>query len=128
MLDDTQGILFAIFGTVGLLINADFAGNTVQRLGSYLLTGVAGTVAIVLGWAASFSTPLAVVMTLLVAFALSFLNLMRGAVAVGTPAVLLLFVVAVSLESTASSLRALPAGLVGGRGHQHGDGAPGAAA
>ena len=104
VLDDTQGVLFAIFGTVGLLINADFAGNTVQRLGSYLLTGAAGTVAIVLGWAASFSTPLAVVMTLLVAFALSFLNLMRGAVAVGTPAVLLLFVVAVSLESTASSL------------------------
>lgn len=104
LLDDTQGVLFAIFGTVGLLVNADFAGTTVQRLGSYLLTGAAGAVAVIVGWAASFNTLLAFVTTLLVAFALSFLNLMRGAIAVGTPAVLLIFVVAVSLESTPSNL------------------------
>jgi len=101
---DTQGVLFAIFGTVGLLINADFAGSSLQRLGSYLLTGAAGAVALVVGWAVSFNTPLAVVTTLLVAFTLSFVNLMRGEVAVGTPAVLLIFVVAVSLESTTSSI------------------------
>jgi len=104
VLHDTQGVLFAIFGTVGLLVNADFAGDTVQRLSSYLLTGAAGVVSILLGWAASFNTPVAVAMTLVVAFTLSFVNLMRGSIAVGTPAVLLVFVVAVSLESTTASL------------------------
>lgn len=104
VLHDTQGVLFAIFGTVGLLVNADFAGDTVQRLSSYLLTGAAGVVSILLGWAASFNTPVAVAMTLVVAFTLSFINLMRGSIAVGTPAVLLVFVVAVSLESTTASL------------------------
>lgn len=104
VLHDTLGTLFALFGTVGLLVNADFAGNTGQRLGSYVLTGAAGAVAVVVGWGASFNTTAAVVTTLLVVFTLSFLNLMRGSVAVGTPAVLVIFVVAVSLESSTSSL------------------------
>ena len=76
--DDVSGMLFTVFGTVGLLINADFAGSTRQRTASYLLTGLAGSVALAVGWAASFVTAVAVVVTVVVAFALSFVNLMRG--------------------------------------------------
>lgn len=105
-IDDAAGVLFAVFGTIGLLVNADFAGTALQRTSSYLLTGVAGAIALTIGWAASFSTPVAAIVTFIVAFALSFVNLVRGAVAVGTAAVLLVFVVAVSIESTVSSLPA----------------------
>ena len=102
--NDVSGMLFTVFGTVGLLINADFAGSTRQRTASYLLTGVAGSVALAVGWAASFVTAIAVVVTVVVAFALSFANLLRGTIALGTPAVLLVFVVAVSIDGTSTDL------------------------
>jgi hypothetical protein len=102
--DDVSGMLFTVFGTVGLLINADFAGSTGQRTVSYLLTGLAGSVALAVGWAASFVTFVAVVVTVVVAFALSFANLLRGTIALGTPAVLLIFVVAVSIDGTSTDL------------------------
>jgi uncharacterized membrane protein YccC len=109
-LDYTTGSLFTVFGIVGLLVNADFAGSARNRLESYLLTGVAGTISLTLGWAASFNTVAAVLVTAVVAFTLAFVNLLRGTVAVGTPAVLLVFVVAVSIDNTVSSL---PSSLVG---------------
>ncbi len=110
LIDDQAGAIFAVFGTVGLLVNADFAGTAGARLASYLLTGVAGTVALSVGWAASFSTAAAVAVTLIVAFGLAFANLLRGTIAVGTPAVLLVFVVAVSIDPSPTNL---PAYLVG---------------
>lgn len=110
LIDVPAGALFAVFGTVGLLVNADFAGTAGARLASYLLTGGAGTVALSVGWAASFNTAAAVAVTLIVAFVLAFANLLRGRIAVGTPAVLLVFVVAVSIDPSPTSL---PAYLVG---------------
>ena len=104
VIDDAAGSLFTVFGTVGLLINADFAGSTRDRLASYLITGVAGSASLAVGWAASFHAASAVVATLVVAFALAFVNVLRGTIAVGTPAVLLVFVVAVSIDSTPTSL------------------------
>lgn len=110
VIDDVAGAVFTVFGSVGLLINADFAGSPVQRLGSYLATGVAGTVALVIGWAISPTTVTAVLVTVLVAFGLAFVNLLRGPIAVGTPAVLLIYVVAVSLVGTSANLPAYLAG------------------
>ena len=104
VIDDRTGAIFTVFGTIGLLINADFAGSAVQRLGSYLVTGLAGSVVLVLGWATSPTTIMAVVLTVVVAFALSFVNLLRGPIAVGTPAVLLIYVVAVSVDGTPTNL------------------------
>jgi uncharacterized membrane protein YccC len=109
-IDDVSGATFTVFGSVGLLINADFAGAPLQRLGSYLATGAAGTVALVIGWAISPTTLMAVIVTVLVAFGLAFVNLLRGPVAVGTPAVLLIYVVAVSLVGTSTNLKAYLAG------------------
>ena len=110
VIDDVSGAVFTVFGIVGLLINADFAGSPVQRLASYLATGAAGTVALVIGWAVSPTTLLAVAVTVLVTFGLAFVNLLRGPIAVGTPAVLLIYVVAVSLVGTSSNLSAYLAG------------------
>jgi uncharacterized membrane protein YccC len=108
--DDVAGAIFAAFGAVGLLVMADFAGTAPARLLSYLLTGAVGSVALAVGWAASFSTVAALLVTMLVVFVLSFLNLLRGRVAVGTPAILVPYVVAVSLPDAPSRL---PAYLLG---------------
>jgi len=103
--DDVSGSLFAVFGIIGLLINADFAGRLPARVMSYLATGVAGSLLIVIGWAASFNTSAATIVTICVAFLLGFLTFLRGTIAVGTPAVLLIFVVSVSVDAHAGDLR-----------------------
>lgn len=103
-LADRTGAIFAVFGTVGLLINSDFAGSIRARLGAYLLTGVGGSLALVVGWAASLTLPTAVGVTAIVAFALTFLSIFRGAVSIGSGAVLLLYVLAVCVGGPAADL------------------------
>jgi uncharacterized membrane protein YccC len=95
--DDPRGAIFAGFGTMGLLVNADYAGSWTRRLVSYLATGVAGAAVLLVGWAASSSVVAAVAVTFVVVFALSFIGLLRGMLAVGIPAVTLIYVVAVSI-------------------------------
>ena len=104
VLDDRVGALFAAFGTVGLLVTADYAGSPLRRLVSYVLTGVAGAAVLVIGWAASQGIASAVVVTAVVAFCLSFVSLLRGMLAVGIPAVLLIYVVAVTVGGPPASL------------------------
>lgn len=97
VVDDPVGAVFAALGTAALLITADFAGTWQRRLGAYVLTGVIGTPVILIGWAASQSAVSAVLTTLVVAFVISFVSLLRGTFAVGAPAVMLTFVVAVTV-------------------------------
>lgn len=103
-LADRTGAIFAVFGTVGLLINSDFAGSVRGRLGAYLLTGVAGSVAIVVGWAASQTLVSAVAITALVAFGLTFLSIFRGAVSTASGAILLIYVLAVCVGGPATAV------------------------
>lgn len=103
-LADRTGAIFAVFGTVGLLINSDFAGSVRARLGAYLLTGLAGSIALLVGWAASLTLPTAVGVTAIVAFGLTFLSIFRGAVSIGSSAVLLLYVLAVCVGGPAADL------------------------
>lgn len=103
-LADSTGAIFAVFGTVGLLINSDFAGSVRARLGAYLLTGVAGSIAVLIGWAASQTLVSAVAVTAIVAFALTFLGIFRGAVSTASGAVLLLFVLSVCVGGSATDL------------------------
>ncbi len=109
-LADRTGAIFAVFGTVGLLINADFAGTVRRRVLAYLLTGVAGSLVVVLGWAASLTLVSAVVVTMLVAFALTLVSIFRGSVSSGGAAVLLLYVLAVCVGGPAADV---PASLLG---------------
>lgn len=109
-LEDRTGAIFAVFGIVGLLINADFAGSTRRRVLAYLTTGVAGSLAVVVGWAASLTLVTAVVVTMLVAFGLTLVSIFRGSVSSGGAAVLLLYVLAVCVGGPASDL---PGNLLG---------------
>ena len=103
-LADRTGAIFAVFGTVGLLINADFAGTVRRRVLAYLVTGVAGSLVMVVGWAASLTLVSAVVVTMLVAFALTLVSIFRGSVSSGSAAVLLLYVLAVCVGGPAADL------------------------
>lgn len=105
LFDDPVGAAFALFGMVGLLISSDFAGPPVRRTAAYLLTGVAGSAALLLGWVASLTLVTAVVVTMLITFGMTFLNMFRGAVSVGSASVLLVYVVAVSAQGEWSQMR-----------------------
>lgn len=88
---------FAALGTVGLLITTDFAGPWRLRLGSYLTSGIAGTVIIAIGWACAQPVWLALLATAIVGFAISFTGVMRGGLALGAPALLVVYLVAINL-------------------------------
>jgi uncharacterized membrane protein YccC len=109
-LGNQTGAIFAVFGTVGLLISADFAGSVRHRLGAYAATGAAGTLAVIVGWAASLSLVSAVIVTMVVAFALTLVSIFRGSVSAATAALLLLYVLAVCVGGPVDSL---PASLSG---------------
>jgi uncharacterized membrane protein YccC len=104
VLHDVAGALFAVLGTIGLLVSADFAGRPLQRLAAYLMTGAVGAVALTIGWAVAGTMWLAVLVTLVVAFALGFAAFLRGGVAVGTSAVMLVYVVAVTTNGAPGEL------------------------
>lgn len=104
VVDDVAGAVFAALGTAALLITADFAGSWSSRLRSYFLTGIIGTPIILIGWAASRSVVTAVLTTLVVTFGIAFISLLRGTFAVGAPAVMLTFVVAVTVGGPRESV------------------------
>ena len=96
--EDPIAAAFTLFGTVGLVINSDFAGSVKRRATSYLLTGVAGSIALVLGWAASLTTVSAVLVTMAFAFGMTFVSMFRGSVSIGAAAVLLVYILTVCLN------------------------------
>lgn len=102
--DDHAGAGFTLFGVTGLLVSSDFAGSPRKRTLAYLYTGLAGSLALSLGWLASLNTATAVSTTVLVGFGLTFLGLVRGSVSTGTAPVLMVFVLAVCLDGQVGSL------------------------
>lgn len=102
--DDHTGAGFTLFGVTGLLVSSDFAGSPRKRALSYLYTGIAGSIALTLGWLASLNVLTAVTVTVVVGFGLTFLGLIRGSVSVATSSILLVFVLAVCLDGQAGSL------------------------
>lgn len=104
LLEDSDGALFAVIGTLGLLVNADFAGRPRQRFTAYVTTGIVGGVVLAVAWAASGTTWVAVPVTLVLTFALGFTAFLRGGTAIGTSAVLLVFVVAITSDADPGSL------------------------
>lgn len=102
--DDPAGAGFTLFGVTGLLVSSDFAGAPRTRALAYLYTGIAGSIALTIGWAASFSGVTAVLGTVAIGFALTFLGFIRGSVSIGTASVLMVFVLAVCLDGATGSL------------------------
>jgi uncharacterized membrane protein YccC len=94
---------FAVFGTFALLGLADFGGPTVPRARAYAGATVAGAGLVLLGTLASAAAWSAVGGTLLVTFVVELLGVFGGYVVAAQTAVLLAFVVAVSIPAPAGT-------------------------
>src|SRR6266511_1706957 len=108
--------VFAVFGAFALLGLADFGGPTIPRVRAYAGAAAVGAGLVVLGTVASATAWSAVAGTMLVVFVVQILGVFGGYVAAAQTAVLLAFVVAVSISAPAGEVWARVAGwtLAGG--------------
>jgi uncharacterized membrane protein YccC len=97
---------FAVFGTFALLGLADFGGPTFARARAYAGAGLVGAILVLLGSLASANTISAVAGTAVVAFAVQFSGVFGGYVVAAQTAMLLAFVVAVSIPGSAAAIPA----------------------
>jgi uncharacterized membrane protein YccC len=95
---------FAVFGSFALLGLADFGGPMWPRARAYAGAVVIGGGLVALGSAASTATWSAVLATAVVAFVATFLGLFGGYLRAGHTAMLLAFIVAVSIPLPSSGL------------------------
>jgi uncharacterized membrane protein YccC len=101
---DPAAATFGIFGAFSMLGLADFGGPTLPRARAYAGTTAAGALLVLLGTLGSSSAWSAVAGTALVAFAVQFLGVFGGYVVAAQTAVLLAFVVAVSISASAGEV------------------------
>jgi uncharacterized membrane protein YccC len=112
---DPGAALFAVFGAFSLLGLADFGGPTIPRARAYAGATLVGAGLVLLGTLAFGSDWSAVIGTVLVAFAVQFAGVLGGYVAAGQTAILLAFVVAVSVPaSTGGTWARVAAWTLGG--------------
>ncbi len=104
VIDVKQMALFAAFGSMALLVFADFGGSRRARLRAYLLLVAAGGVLIVLGTLCSRSTWLATIAMGLVAFAILFAGVLDDYVVAARAAVTLTFVLPVMVPADAAEI------------------------
>jgi uncharacterized membrane protein YccC len=100
---DPAAALFAVFGTFALLGLADFGGPTIPRARAYAGATLVGAGLVLLGTLASGSGWSAVAGMMVVAFVVQFLGVFGGYVVAAQTAVLLAFVVAVSVLAPAGA-------------------------
>jgi uncharacterized membrane protein YccC len=113
---DPAASIFAVFGAFSLLGLADFGGPTIPRARAYGGAALVGVVLVLLGTLASQTAWSAVAATILVVFALQLLGVFGGYVVAAQTAVVLAFLVAVSIPVPAGAVWARMAGwaLAGG--------------
>ena len=101
---DPGAALFAVFGAFALLGLADFGGPTIPRARAYAGATLVGAGLVLLGTLASGSAWSAVAGTLLVAFVVQFLGVFGGYAVAAQTALLLAFVVAVSVPASTGAV------------------------
>ena len=106
LIGNPQLSLFASFGGVAMLLFADFPGGQSARLGAYLALFVAGAVLIVLGTLASTIAWLAVLGMAVVGFGVLFSGVLSAASAAATRALLLTFILPVTVPGTLADVPA----------------------
>jgi uncharacterized membrane protein YccC len=104
VIDIKQMSLFAAFGSMALLVFADFGGPRSARLRAYLLLLAVGALLIVLGTFCSRSTWLATIAMGLVAFAILFAGVLDDYVVAARAAVTLTFVLPVMVPGHAADI------------------------
>jgi hypothetical protein len=95
---------FIAFGSFAMLLLVDFPGRITDRVLAQTALGVACAILICLGTLASRSTPVAVVSMAAVAFVVLFSGVVSSVLAGATTALLLAFILPVSLPGTASQI------------------------
>src|SRR6266516_127730 len=98
---DPAATTFAVFGAFALLGLADFGGPTIPRARAYAGATAVGAGLVLLGTLASATAWSAVVGTMLAVFVVQVLGVFGGYVVAAQTAVLLAFVVAVSISAPA---------------------------
>ena len=99
-----QTPLFAVFGAVALLLFADFGGPPRTRSRSLVGLWVVGAVFVTLGTVCSTHAAVAVVAMAVAAFLVLFAGVVSPAVAAGSTAALLTFVLPVAVPAAASAV------------------------
>ncbi len=101
---DVQVTTFVAFGCFALLVMANFGGPRRPRAAAYVATVLVGTVLVVLGTLASSVVWVAVLCMLLVGFWIQFVGVFGGYVAAAQTALLLSFVLSVSVPASAGAV------------------------
>ncbi|MBS1678096.1 MAG: FUSC family protein [Actinobacteria bacterium] len=99
-----QMALFGAFGAIGMLVFVDFGGTVRERFLAYLGTLLVGTVTIAIGTLCSNTTWLAVVVALLVGFAVLFSGVIDGYAAAASLVLILTFVLAAMVQADAGEI------------------------
>src|ERR1019366_3973216 len=100
---DVQFTTFAVFGCFALLVMANFGGNRQPRAIAYVVTTLAGAVLVALGTLVSPYAPVGAIVMLVVGFALSFAGVFGGYLVAAQTALLLAFVLSVSISAPAAA-------------------------
>ncbi len=95
-LHDATAALFAAFGAFAALVLANFGGTPPRRFLAYAALAVVGAGLVALGTVVAPSTPLTVITTLFVVFAIIFAGVLGGYWDAGANAAILAFVLAAS--------------------------------
>jgi hypothetical protein len=104
VIGDLQVATFAVFGGFALLVMADFGGRRRARALAYVAAMLAGAALAAVGTVASLNAAVAAAVMLAVAFVLSFAGVFGGYVAAAQTALLLSFVLAVSIPAPLSAI------------------------
>jgi uncharacterized membrane protein YccC len=104
VLDNAQIATFAAFGSFALLLLADFSGPMRERLEAQLALALAGAVFVCLGTLASRDSWLAAGAMLVVAFVVLFSGVVSSVLASASTALLLAFILPVSLIAPSSAI------------------------
>ncbi len=110
VLDLPQAALFAAFGSVAMLVFADFGGPRRARLRAYALLALAGVPLVALGTLCSRSTAAAVAAMAAIGFVILFAGILNGYVAAAQAAAILAFVLPVMVAADPAEI---PARLLG---------------
>ena len=101
---DLQLATFAVFGCFSLLVLADFGGLRPARAAAYVGTALGGAILVTLGTAVSPNAAVAAAVMLVLGFTVAFGGVFGGYVAAAQTALLLAFVLAVSIPAPLSAI------------------------
>jgi uncharacterized membrane protein YccC len=112
VIGDLQVATFAVFGCFALLVMADFGGHRPARAVAYAAATVVGAGLVALGTAVSPNAAIGAAVMVVVGFTLAFAGVFGGYLAAAQTALLLAFVLAVSIPAPATAIPARMAGWV----------------